>query len=271
VSAHPLEPYLSRPLTPPADEVLGAIESGPIDPGLATALSDVEVLLGPEPIACETGWCTFPDGVGYVAVRTGMPGVTGAMVDWWFEWHPHEAIRYRLWHPLAHRSNSVQEPAEPRAKAHWGTVHHPVEDVGLGDVRARISFCPPSEIGFLDDALDRPGVATIVCGHAGDDTRHVRHTPMIHAFLEEPGGVVLRSRFWLGAALRPYGPLGALGERLINRPAVRRAALPARLPAALARHCAEEYANLGALLPELYALYGPGSTAPAGTSPARTP
>jgi hypothetical protein len=31
-----------------------------------------------------------------------------------------------------------------------------------------------------------------------------------------------------------------------------RLALPAGLPRALARHCAEEYANLGSLLPELY-------------------
>jgi hypothetical protein len=33
---------------------------------------------------------------------------------------------------------------------------------------------------------------------------------------------------------------------------VRRLALPASLPRALAGHCAEEYANLATLLPELY-------------------
>ncbi len=64
----------------------------------------------------------------------------------------------------------------------------------------------------------------------------------------DSAGVVLRSRFWLGAALRPYGPLGGLAEPLLNTPFVRRRALPKRLPQALARHCAEEYANLGALL-----------------------
>jgi len=36
----------------------------------------------------------------------------------------------------------------------------------------------------------------------------------------------------------------------------RRAALPSNLPHALARHCAEEYANLGTLLPELHARFG---------------
>jgi len=76
-------------------------------------------------------------------------------------------------------------------------------------------------------------------------------------FLREGDGVVLRSRFWLGAALRPFGVLGAPGERLLNNRLVRKRALPARLPRALAAHCAEEYANLATLLPELYARFGP--------------
>lgn len=69
--------------------------------------------------------------------------------------------------------------------------------------------------------------------------------------------MVLRSRFWLGAAIRPYVPeplAGAAGWAL-NRRAVRERSLPRRLPEALARHCAEEYANLGALLPDLYARF----------------
>ncbi len=80
---------------------------------------------------------------------------------------------------------------------------------------------------------------------------------MYHVFLRDGDGVVLRSRFWLGAAVRPYGPAGAIGERVLNNALVRRATLPARLPHALAGHCAEEYANLAELLPELYARFGP--------------
>lgn len=252
--------YLSRPLTPPVADVAEAIERGPIDVADALPLADAERLLDPAPLPVETGWCTLPDGVGYVAVRTPMPEVTGEMVDWWFDWHPREAIRYQIWHPAAHEDNSV-EPwrGAPRAKAHWGTVHHPVEDVGTGMVRARIEFKAPTEMGLSTDALGHPDVATIVCGYAGDDTRRVRHTAMLHVFLRDPesGGVVLRSRFWLGAALRPYlpGPLAAGGAWALNRWAVRRLALPKGLPQGLARHCSEEYANLGALLPELHGRY----------------
>jgi hypothetical protein len=252
-----LESYLERTMAPPQAATLEAIEAGPIDTAEALALEDLDRLLEPAPLPAETGWCTLPDGCGYVAVRTEMPGVTGEMVDWWFDWHPREALRYRIWHPRAHLDNSVEPASEVGAKAHWGTVHHPVEDVGTGVVRARIEFVAPSRIGFAGDALRDERVATIVCGYAGDDSRHVRHTPMCHVFLADGGGVVLRSRFWLGAALRPYGPLGGFAGALINRRAVRERTLPRGLPAALARHCAEEYANLGSLLGELYGRFGP--------------
>jgi len=179
------------------------------------------------------------------------------MVDWWFDWHPRESERYRAWHPGAHRANSVQLPPHAGAKAHWRAVHHPVEDVGIGVVHARIEFRPPSEMGFADDLLADPRVATIVCGYAGDDRRHVRHTPMYHVFMREGDGVVLRSHFWLGAAVRPYGPAGALGRLALNNRLVRHATLPAGLPRALAMHCAEEYANLAVLLPELHGRFGP--------------
>lgn len=251
-----LEDYLQRPLTPPDPAVLAAIEQGPIDAGQALALEQVARLLDPRPLAVETGWCVLADGVGYVIVRTAMPAVSGEMVDWWFDWHPRDSLRYRVWHPAAHRANSLDAPVATAAKAHWGAVHHPVEDVGLGVVHARIAFQAPSAMGMAGDQLENPDIATIVCGWVGDDRRHVRHTPMYHVFLRDGEGVVLRSAFWLGAALRPYGALGPIGERVLNNRFTRRATLPAGLPKALARHCAEEYANLATLLPELFVTVG---------------
>lgn len=259
MSTADVTPYLDRPMTPPAADVMREIERGPIDPNRALPLSRVDRLLDPAPIDPETGWCWLPDGVGYVAVRTEMPRVTGEMLDWWFDWHADDALRYRIWHPIAHKGNSIERPrSRVAAKAHWGAVHHPVEDVGTGVIRARIAFHPPSTMGMSTDALDDPRVATIVCGYVGDDSRRVRHTPMFHVVLKQGDGVAMRSRFWLGAALRPYGPLGALGAPVLGHAFVRRAVLPRALPRALATHCAEEYANLAALLPELWSRFGAG-------------
>ena len=252
-----LEAYLARPMAAGDPEALAAIESGPMDPADALALHDLDRLLDPAPVVAENGWCTLADGVSYIAVRTPMPGVTPEMVDWWFDWHPRDPLRYRIWHPAAHRSNRLEQPAARGAKAHWGTVHHPVEDVGTGLIHARIAFGAPTDLGFATDALDDPRVGTIVCGLVGDDRLHLRHSVMAHVWLNDGDGLLLRSRFWLGAVIRPDLP-GVLGDgagRLLNRALVRRRALPSDVPPALARHCAEEYANLAALLSELHARY----------------
>ncbi|MET0558046.1 MAG: hypothetical protein ABW065_05180 [Solirubrobacterales bacterium] len=257
-----LSAYLLRPLTAPDAATLAEIEAGPVDAATALSLPELDRLLDPEPLDVETGWCRLPDGVRFVAVRTPMPGVSAEMVEWWFDWHAREALRYRIWHPGAHLDNALEPPARAGAKSHWGAVHHPVEDVGTGTVHARIAFVAPSDLGFSTDALDDPAVGTIVCGWVGDDRRHIRHSAMAHVFLREGDGLVLRSHFWLGAAIRPYAPAPIAGPvaRLANRRLVRDLALPAGLAPALARHCAEEYANLAALLPELHSRYGSAET-----------
>ncbi|MGH2973945.1 MAG: DAPG hydrolase family protein [Solirubrobacterales bacterium] len=255
-----LAPYLERPMTPADPATLAEIERGPADPAQTVALGEIDRLLDPAPLPVETGWCFRSDGTGYVAVRTPMPGVSAEMVEWWFDWHPRDPDRYRAWHPLAHTDNSIEPPATPGAKPHWGAVHHPVEDLGAGDVHVRIAFGPPTAIGFSTDALDDPAVATIVCGFVGDDTRHLRHSVMAHVFLAEGDGVVLRSHFWLGAAVRPHlpAPVAVPIGWAINNRLVRRLSLPRDLPRSLAAHCAEEYTNLAALVPELYRRFGPG-------------
>jgi hypothetical protein len=249
-----LDSYLSRPMTPPDPAVAAAIEAGPVDPAATLPRGELDRLLDPAPLAVETGRCFLADGCGYVAVRTPMPGVSAEMVDWWFDWHPRDPLRYRIWHPRAHADNSVEPPPVSGAKAHWGAVHHPVEDVGTGVVHARIAFVAPTELGFSTDALADPAVGTVVCGWVGDDRRRTRHSVMAHVFLREGDGLVLRSHFWLGAAIRPYlpDPFAGAAAALLGRPAFRRLTLPRELPRALGGHCAEEYANLAALLPELY-------------------
>jgi hypothetical protein len=252
-----LSDYLERPLAEPGPGLQEAVRVA-MDPSEALALSDIDRLLDPAPLAVETGWCWTAERVGYVAVRTAMPGTTAQMWDWWFDWHPREALRYQIWYPGAHFGNALTPPPQPRAKPFWGAIHHPDEDIGIGREVVRIAFLAPSEYGFSTDALDDPRVGTIVGGHTGSPSRHARVGVMTHVFLNAPDGLILRSRFWLGADARPdiRGPVGDVLAALINRPAVRRRLIPAALPAALTRHCAIEYTHLAAILPELYERYG---------------
>ncbi|HLI31161.1 MAG TPA: hypothetical protein VKU89_00275 [Solirubrobacteraceae bacterium] len=252
-----LQALLSRPLAAVAPEVAGAIESGPIDPRQALSADRPEGVIESGDEAAQTGWCLLADGSAYTAVRTLMAGVSGRMLDWWFEWHALHPLRYRIWYPRAHFDISVELPEAPGAKPYWGAIHHPVEDIGLGRAHLRIAFCDPLEFGFPAAALERPEVATVICGLVGDDRKRAWHTRICHCALERPEGVELRSRFWIGSALGLYtrrGPAGAI-NRLLATPLARRALIPREAPLAMARHCAAEYANLAALLPELYARY----------------
>jgi len=253
-----IEQLLEQPSPEPDAEVLAALRA-PIDAADALDPADIDRLLDPAPLAAENGWCWTPERVAYVAVRTPMPGHTAQMWDWWFDWHPREQVRYRAWFPEAHFGTSFRPPrGAARAKPFWGAVHFPDEDVGLGREVVRIEFRAPSEYGFSSDALADPRVATIVGGYAGSPSRHMRAGTMTHVLLNAPDGLVLRSRFWLGFGLRPDlpGTLGDLAGRLLDRPLVRRLALPERLPAVLADHCAREYSRLSAILPGLYERYG---------------
>ncbi len=166
--------YLTRPMTPPDPATLRAVEAGPIAPGQALPRSDLDRLLDPDTSGAPTGWCAMSDGVGYVAVATEMPEVGGEMVDWWFDWHQRSPERYRIWHPIAHKGISRSPPAALGAKAHWYATHNRVEELGLGEARARIDFCRPSAIGFSDEYLGDSRVATIICGYPGDHGRRTR-------------------------------------------------------------------------------------------------
>lgn len=255
-----LQELLDKPLAPVAPETLDALARGPIDPADALQEREINRLLDPSPLAVECGYCFLPDGVGYVAMRVPMPEVTGEMVDWWFDWHADDPLRYRVWHPPAHVGNSVERPAVPVEKPFWFTTHHPVEDIGLGVDHLRIDFLPPEQLGFSETALRGADIVTIVGGFAGDDRKRARHTRMVHVWLTDPstGGTVLRSRFWIGSVLRPYlpSPIANTAARVLNRPSLRQRLVPRRAPAALAQHCAEEYTNLAAILPGLFAQYG---------------
>ncbi|MHB8490636.1 MAG: DAPG hydrolase family protein [Solirubrobacteraceae bacterium] len=257
-AAGELDELLERPMAPIHPDVLDAIERGPIDPADALAAGDVHRMLEPGDLLQETGWCNMPDGSGYAAVRTPMPGVTGDMLDWWFAWHPHDAIRYRVWYPGAHAGISIDPAAVKELKPYWGTVHHPVEDIGLGVQHLRIRFLDPVSFGFPQGVLHAPRVSTVVCGLAGDDRRRVWHTRMCHFARSVDTGIELRSRFWIGSELRLLSSarIAEPVNRVLGLPAVRRRAIPRRAPLAMARHCAAEYANLAALLPVLHARYG---------------
>jgi len=136
--ALPYAKFYDLPITPIPEEKLAVLAAGPIDPSLALKIEDRNDLFKPGYLPCEIGYCVMPNGTGFLANRTEMPGVTPEMFEWWFAWHSLEDLRYRIWDPEDHyyarqqmREKTLDQSLPMRERT-WGTVHHVLEDIGPG-------------------------------------------------------------------------------------------------------------------------------------------
>lgn len=246
-----LAPY-RLPLSPIPPRAKGALERGVLQeefPGPTEALS----LLTAQRETYPDGARRSADGKALVLCTTEMPGVTPAMVDWWFGWHLPESARYRLWHPRAHLEARVEQDRshlnDDRAR-YVGNVSYVDEYIGSALQRLAIAFQPPESFG-IDDLAERG--ATAICARTSDRALKSEAGRLVHLVLPVAGGSVMHSGFWLGE-IQSHAPLfGAAITRLVNRPSLRRRAIPDRFLLDLFEHCSEEMNHLVKFLPQLYA------------------
>ena len=200
----------------------------------------------------QNGFTVTADGAIHVNLATDLPGVTPAMIDWWFGWHSDSPERYRLWHPLAHVHAQWATPPPPGSTGrsrYVGYTSEVDEYLGATMIRGAIQFRRPEECGLLDPAVAAGVDATAVCARIGLVDLPVDIGYLAHHVAAVPGGSVMRSRFWAG------------GPNLAARAAPLRAAVPVarRLVAlteldarALLVHCSQEMTHLATFLPTLY-------------------
>jgi hypothetical protein len=254
LASKPYARFLNLRLAPLPAHVCHALHRGPVaEPLLPPVEAAPDHLFGTAP-GLEDGFALTADGAMYLAVRTDMPGVTPAMIDWWFGWHSDSPNRYKLWHPHAHvHATWLAPPASgTRGRMRYvGQTSIVDEYIGSNLIRAAIRFVPPKTLGFTDATLDDPEIATIVCARTGLGDLPIEVGYLAHHVRRTATGSQMRSRFWIGG---PYaagrsGPLGAVmarATRLLMRPSEADAR-------ALLVHCAEEMQHLASFLPALYA------------------
>ncbi len=211
-----------------------------------THFEDLASLLTPEKLPYPSGVERLPDGILHVAVLTRMPGVTPAMIEWWFGDYMETTEHYRRWHP---RDHVWMDWEDKEPGTHVGAKHLVHEYIGGRMNKLRISFVPPEEFGF-GAVRQVPGAAAI-CARAGLLDRPIDLGRMVHLALPRSWGCELHSRFWLGY-VRSRGGSGRL-DALANRPWVRRLATRVSSGRALLVHCHEEMTTLAGFLPDLYA------------------
>jgi len=203
-------------------------------------------LLDPAPLTLEMGVQRQESGVLHVAARTDMPHCKGRMFEWWFRFAP-DTQQYAWWHPIDHVSSAWRETSPT---THVGSTHIVEERLGGEEVYAlQIHFVDAAEI-FGAEAVDAAraagdvsGIVAAQIGIGPEPLRDERGRPnmgrMAHICRDTPDGMVLRSRFWLGAGS------GVPAEEL-------RAAIPEQLGVDLMRHANTEFKYLSRFLPSLY-------------------
>jgi hypothetical protein len=198
------------------------------------------------------------DGGMHVALRTPMPGVSPAMVDWWFGWHADEPQRYKLWHPHAHVFAEWRTPCAPGARGrarYVGRMSFVDEYLGAPLGHFAIRFVSPSELGFDAAELADPREATVVCARVGFARAPLDAGYLMHYVRRTPDGAEMDSRFWLGGSLAAPRGAGGLLALAVKAGARLRKPSPAEGRALLV-HCSEEMQHLASFLPGLHGELG---------------
>ena len=257
--AKPYSKYFYRKPALPAPVRLAALER-PIDPSKALPIEKINDLLNPGYFEVEAGWCVLPNGVGYVANHTKMPGVTVEMVNWWMAWHSLEDLRYKIWWPEGHYAISlsvedrqkVLDLSRPMTQRFQRLTHIVTENIGGPSAeKIAINFMTPEDCGFDMSRFKSPNVGTIVAANGVSQMinpppgvpNHEAPAFMIHFIREIPGGIEYRTRFWMGCHILDKKPCFLLP------PGMR---IPDFVPRGLAIHNVYEYANLASFLPQIY-------------------
>ena len=254
--AQPYARFFNPELAPLSAHVCAALDRGGVPDILLPGIDGAAENLFGDAAVLEDGWVLTQDGGMRVSVRTDMPGVTPAMVDWWFGWHGDAAAKYKLWHPQAHVHAGWREtpPAGTSGRALYvGQTSIVDEYIGSDLIRGAISFVPPASFGFTDPRLDDDQQATTVCARLGLGDAPINIGYLAHHVRAVPGGSEMRSRFWMGGAhVAGRNLIGSLAAAVAKR-VLRLTESDAR---ALLVHCGQEMPHLAAFLPALYAEFG---------------
>jgi hypothetical protein len=259
--ARPFAKYYYEDIPLPEPDHLATMDQS-CDPAKCFGPERMNDLLDPGYLDTEIGWCSMPNGSGFIANKIHYPEVTAEMLDWWFCWHTMESLRYRIWYPPQHAAimlsaenrKRLLDQSTPFAERNWGVTHHVTEDCNCGMENIAISFMSPADFGFDMSRWKEPNVSTFAGGFGWacpvDKTDESITAPaiMCHIFRPHPeGGLEHRTRFWLGYRFSNGQPELSLPPGI---------SVPDANIKGLAVHNVCEFTRFKYFLPRIFAEYG---------------
>lgn len=240
----PYAKFLNRKLATPSKEVLKFLKKREAMDKKYVLLpenNNMNDILKDGYLEYEYGYCTLPNGGGYVAMLNKMPGVTFEMYKFWLKWWTagsDSSLRYRIWNPRDHY----------KAGFRWSS-----EDVGEGiEDLVFLYQLKPENLGLSKEIVERSSLLLADGGNV--ISKCINAAPLsapkpgvvCHFVrnMEDGSGIELRSRFWKGFQVSDNGLFNAMGP---DTPKETEESLYK-----LAEHNAYEMAHLASILPELY-------------------
>lgn len=242
--------FFTEGIAPIPESVLGALSTSPYSSEALLPVAQASYLLQPGYAAVETGYCLLPDGSARVAILTQMPEVIPVMWDWWFGWHGCQDNRYKLWHPLAHRSAKWKDGRSDLA--YIGRTSMIEEYIGKNMEKASIRFVDPSELGFKSTQILDKSKVVVICARVGYTHYPLDFGWLAHQIRATESGSEMRSRFWMGGEHIQIRAKGIL-PRLLSKVLQKIRPISNQQAGEILQHCSEEMNHLAAFLPQLYA------------------
>lgn len=237
--------YLTREMTPVDSANVAMMRE--VESDQITTIENRFDLLKPGYLDVEIGYGSLPNGTAFLANYLKMPNVTSKMFQWWFAWHGLDKQRYAIWNKKCHfdvksdKHEQLKNDALTYEQRIWGVTHVVTEDTGNGPEDIKLQFNSPMNFGFGMTELKNS--STDVVATANGSTAY-----MLHTTRNIPGGIELRSRFWLG-----YNIDMLTKEPKLLLPEGQK--VPVEVAKNLGLHSIEEMTNLATILPDLYAEY----------------
>lgn len=270
----PYASYFNSDLRVPPDMV-DALTKGPLAPEhiLLPTEQGLETLLQRFAEFPLSGYAVIEEEQGgpcaYTQSRHIFPGVTTAMLEWWFCWHPIENERYYLWFPHAHIHNSVADPGRlanrqlSYGERLYNNPNHITEYIGDNYLDAIIHFDHPEKFGLNKKLLLQNNFTFNASGlctpHAAPS---VPVTLMLHLGRDTPAGLEMINRYWIGShdswdRFEQF-PEGGKNSRAFAKQVGMNRDYLEQFAFEMAVHDMTEFTTLGRLLPALYQQFGEG-------------
>jgi hypothetical protein len=235
-------------------EQMATVADAKGDPADALPLMDRNRLFDPGDLPDEFGYYLMPDGTLQVACRTDMPGVTGDMLKWWFDWHGIDSFRYSIWDPEDHFGVTVEsekqrarlvDPSIPVGERIWGVTHVVDESIGGPPTKIVIMFAKPGDLGYDQTKVDTE-LCDFLCAANALIVSDGPKVPVVmtHMARTVAGVLQFRSRFWIGWHIVDMQPVKLLPDGIT---------VPSEIGIGLLGHNIKEYGHLAKILPQLYA------------------